>query len=257
MRSEYAWLPPADTVTTTKPYQVGVSFSAHSQLAYELDGRTSYLDVPAGVTFANGPQDVRWAEVSEPTEALEIYPDRDLLQSVTESAEAAEIQPVVAAWDATVLSTAALLKRVHVTGGDLDPMQASALAHRLAVHLADHYMEPGPPRSRRPGRLDRALLERIRDLVDARLAEPLVLDDLAAEAGFSVFHFARAFKRSTGMAPHEFVTMCRIERAKAMLIAGRGSVPEIAYAVGYSNVSHFRRQFRRYTGFATSELRVA
>ena len=84
-----------------------------------------------------------------------------------------------------------------------------------------------------------------------------MLDDLAAEAGFSVFHFARAFKRSTGMAPHEFVTICRIERAKAMLIAGRGSVPEIAYAVGYSNVSHFRRQFRRYTGFATSELRVA
>jgi AraC family transcriptional regulator len=136
-------------------------------------------------------------------------------------------------------------------------MQASALAHRLAAHLADHYCAPAPPRRRRPGQLDRALVDRIRDLVDARLAEPLVLDDLAAEAGFSAFHFARAFKRSTGLAPHEFVTMRRMERAKSMLIARRGSVPEIAYAVGYSNVSHFRRQFRRYTGFAPSELRAA
>ncbi|HYJ69468.1 MAG TPA: AraC family transcriptional regulator [Nocardioidaceae bacterium] len=257
MRSEYAWLPPADTVTTTKPYQVGVSFSAHSRVAYERDGRATYLDVPAGVTFANGQYDVRWAEVSEPTEALEIYPDRDLLRSVTESAGVVEIQPVVAAWDATVLSTAALLKRVHVGGTDLEPMQAGALAHRLAVHLADHYCSPRPRHRRRAGRLDRALVDRIRDLVDARLGEPLGLDDLAAEAGFSAFHFARAFKRSTGLAPHEFVTMRRMERAKAMLLAGRGSVADIAYAVGYANVGHFRRQFRRYTGFAPSDLRAA
>jgi AraC family transcriptional regulator len=257
MRSEYSWLPPADTVTTTEPYQIGVSFSAHSHVAYERDGKATYLDVPAGVTFANGPQSVRWSEVSEPTEALEVYPDRDLLQSVTESTEAAEIRPVVAAWDATVLSTAALLKRVHVSGSDLEPMRASTLAHRLAVHLADHYCSLRPRHRRRSGRLDRALVDRIRDFVDARLAESLVLDDLAAEAGFSVFHFARAFKASTGVAPHEFVTMRRMERAKAMLLAGRGSVPEVAYAVGYANVSHFRRQFRRYTGFAPSELRVA
>lgn len=257
MRSEYAWLPPDDVVTTTKPHQVGVSFSAHSQLAYELDGKATRIDVPAGVAFANGPEVVRWAEVSEPTEALEIYPDRELLRAATESADAAEIRPVVATWDGTVLGTAALLKRVHVGAADLDQMQASALAHLLVAHLADHYCSPAPARRRRSGRLDRALVDRIRDLVDARLAEPLVLDDLAAEAGFSAFHFARAFKRSTGLAPHEFVTMRRMERAKAMLLARRGSVPEIAYAVGYSNVSHFRRQFRRYTGFATSELRAA
>ncbi len=84
-----------------------------------------------------------------------------------------------------------------------------------------------------------------------------MLEDLAAEAGFSAFHFARAFKQSTGMAPHEFVTMRRMERAKELLLAGRSSVPEIAYAVGYSNVSHFRRLLRRYTGFAPSDLRAA
>jgi AraC family transcriptional regulator len=257
MRSEYSWLPPDGGTTTTKPQQVGVSFSAHSRLAYELDGKPTYLDVPAGVIFANGWNDVRWAEVREPTEALEIYPDDNLLRAVTESTEVAEIQPVVAARDATVLGTAALLKRVHVGDADLDDIQASTVAHRLAAHLVDHYCSPRLPRSLRSGRLDRALVDRIRDLVDARLAEPLVLEDLAAEAGFSAFHFARAFKQSTGLAPHEFVTMRRMERAKELLLAGRSSVPEIAYAVGYSNVSHFRRLLRRYTGFAPSDLRAA
>jgi AraC family transcriptional regulator len=257
MRSEYSWLPADGDTTTTKPQQVGVSFSAHSRLAYELDGKLTHLDVPAGATFTNGWSDVRWAEVREPTEALEIYPDGDLLRAATESTEVAEIQPVVAARDATVLGAAALLKRVHVGDADLDDIQASTLAHRLAAHLADHYCTPRPGRPRRSGRLDRTLVDRIQDMVDARLGEPLVLEDLAAEAGFSAFHFARAFKQSTGMAPHEFVTMRRMERAKALLLAGRGSVPEIAYAVGYSNVSHFRRLLRRYTGFAPADLRAA
>jgi AraC family transcriptional regulator len=47
-----------------------------------------------------------------------------------------------------------------------------------------------------------------------------------------------------------------MERAKTLLLVTRDSVPEIAYAVGYSNVSHFRRLFRRYTGFAPSDLRT-
>jgi AraC family transcriptional regulator len=76
----------------------------------------------------------------------------------------------------------------------------------------------------------------------------------AAQARLSAYHFARAFKRSTGMAPHEFVTMRRMERAKTLLLSTRHSVPEIVHTLGYSNVN-FRRLFRRYTGFLPSDLR--
>lgn len=256
MRSEYSWLPPDGRPSTTKPHQVGISFSEHVDVGYERDGRGTYLDIPAGVMFANGRDQVVWSGVRGPSESLEIYPDLDLLRSAFEPGEFAEIRPVAAVHDATLLGMAAVLKRTHVNGADLDQLQASTLAHRLVTHLADHHCLERPRRTRRSGRLDRTLVDRVRNLVEDRLGEPLVLDDLAAEASLSAYHFARAFKTSTAMAPHEFVTMRRMERAKSMLLATQDSVPTIAYAVGYSNVSHFRRQFRRYTGFAPSDLRT-
>ncbi|WP_420843595.1 helix-turn-helix domain-containing protein [Jiangella muralis] len=73
----------------------------------------------------------------------------------------------------------------------------------------------------------------------------------------SPFHFARAFKASTGLAPHKYVTSRRMERANSLLLTSRLGVPEVAYAVGLTNVSHFRRVFRRHTGLLPSDLRPA
>ncbi|WP_129666990.1 helix-turn-helix transcriptional regulator [Phytoactinopolyspora endophytica] len=258
LRSEYSWLPPDDTVTVTRPNQVGVSFSAHRRVGYEVGGRARYLAIPAGAVFATGLQEVRWAEVTEPTEALEIYPDVDMLKAVADPAHTGmvEIETVTAGHDATMLGLAAVIRRTHLDhDGDLDAMHASVLVHRLIEHVADHYVRPRPRWTQRSGRLGRTLVDRIAEFVDHRLAEPLTLDDVAAQAHLSVYHFARAFKNTVGMAPHEYVTMRRMEAAKTLLISSRRSVPEVAYSVGYSNVGHFRRLLRRYTGFTPSDLR--
>jgi AraC family transcriptional regulator len=257
MRSEYTWLPPDGAVTTTKPNQIGVSFSEHRKAVHELGDRADYLDIPAGSVFANGSQHVAWAEVSEPTEAVEIYPDLGILESAVEPGQAGhvEIEPVTAARDATVLGVAAVLKRAHVGAIELDTVQASTLAHRLVTHLADHYCHPRPRRTHRIGQLDRAVVDQIAEFVDEHMSDQLTLDDLAAQASLSAFHFARAFKRSTGLAPHQFVTMRRMERAKTLLLSTGQSVPQIAHTLGYLNVSHFRRLFRRCTGYLPSDLR--
>jgi AraC family transcriptional regulator len=78
---------------------------------------------------------------------------------------------------------------------------------------------------------------------------------LAAVVALSPYHFARAFKASTGMPPHRFVTQRRMDRAMGLLTTTRASVTEIAYAVGFGNVSHFRRLFRRHTGFLPGAVR--
>ncbi|WP_158542961.1 helix-turn-helix domain-containing protein [Phytoactinopolyspora halophila] len=258
MRSEYNWLPPDDSVTVTKPFQIGVSFSSHDQLEFELDGRARYLSVPSGAVFATGTQQALWADVSEHTEALEIYPDLDLVRDAVDPGATAlvDLDPAIAVRDATVLGLASLVRRSHLhDDGDLEPMHASTLTQRLVHHLAEHYCLPRARRTTRSGRLDRTLVDRLAAFVDDRLAEPLTLDELAAQAALSVYHFARAFKNSTGLAPHEFVTMRRMERAKILLLATRHSVLDIAHMVGFSNINHFRRLFRRYTGFAPSDLR--
>jgi AraC family transcriptional regulator len=83
----------------------------------------------------------------------------------------------------------------------------------------------------------------------------ITLDAMAAVAALSPFHFARAFTTTTGMAPHRFVTARRLEAAKSALLTTDASVVQVAHAVGFSNVSHFRRVFRRELGVLPGELR--
>ena len=78
---------------------------------------------------------------------------------------------------------------------------------------------------------------------------------MADVAALSPFHFARAFKATTGLAPHRFVTTRRLEAAKAAILTSDASVVRVAHQVGFSNVSHFRRVFRRELGVTPGQLR--
>ncbi len=60
------------------------------------------------------------------------------------------------------------------------------------------------------------MLRRARDLIDRDYADPLDLDAMADEAGYSRFHFARAFTAAYGETPHTYLTRRRIERAKTL-----------------------------------------
>ncbi|SHL15838.1 Helix-turn-helix domain-containing protein [Pseudonocardia thermophila] len=163
------------------------------------------------------------------------------------------IAPAAGARDATVLGLATVLRRIHLGQASPDPMHTSTLVHHLLGHLAEHYCRPAR-RIRHPGRLDRRLVDRVADLLEQRIGDPLRLDDLAAVAHLSPYHFARAFTRTTGLAAHEYVTARRIDRAKAMLV---NSEHTVATALGYDDVGHFRRLFRRCTGHLSSALRPA
>jgi AraC family transcriptional regulator len=121
--------------------------------------------------------------------------------------------------------------------------------------LATYCSVPVGGRTREPGLLSPRAVDRVAQLIDAELHEPLSLERLAAVVALSPYHFARAFKASTGMPPHRFVTHRRMDRAMTLLTTTRASVTEIAYAVGFSNVSHFRRVFRGHTGFLPGAVR--
>jgi AraC family transcriptional regulator len=252
MRSEYSWIPSGDSAGRTDPNQVGVSFTNHRAAVYEADGRTVESDIAAGAVFVTGRDAITWIRVRETTEALEIFPDLDLLHAI--APEPTELEPITATRDATVLAISSVLKRVHATGSALTDVAASTLAHRLAGHLLEQYSSTRTTPAPR-GRLDRATVDRVAEFVDAALGEELTLGRLASVATLSPFHFARAFKAATGLAPHQFVTARRMERAKTLLLDSRASVVDVAHAVGLSNLSHFRRMFRGHTGVLPSQLR--
>ncbi len=127
---------------------------------------------------------------------------------------------------------------------------ARALALRLTVYAEDR-ASVRPARTGLPSRRLRRVIEH----VDRHLEAPLSLRALAALAGLSVFHFARAFKESTGLSPHRYVLRRRVDRAR-QLLAGTGlSLAEIAVRCGFSNQSHFTTAFRQIAGATPTRWR--
>jgi YesN/AraC family two-component response regulator len=100
--------------------------------------------------------------------------------------------------------------------------------------------------------LQRALL-----FVEGHLHTTLSLDDVAREAAMSKFHFCRVIKRVTGLTFRAFLAHRRISRAIELLKDAQRSLTDIYLDVGFKDMSHFGRVFRRVTGRPPSRFRRA
>lgn len=100
-------------------------------------------------------------------------------------------------------------------------------------------------------------LLRAKDLADARYAEPLTVDDLAAAAGLSRAHFSREFRRTFGESPHAYLLTRRLERAASLLRTTDRSVAEICVDVGLQSVGSFTTSFTRTYGRSPTAYRAA
>jgi len=98
-------------------------------------------------------------------------------------------------------------------------------------------------------------LRAARDLMDRAFAEPLDLDALAAEAGYSRFHFARSFRRAFGETPRSYLTRRRIERAKDLLRSANLTVTEVCYLVGFASLGSFSARFAELVGVPPTAYR--
>ena len=100
-------------------------------------------------------------------------------------------------------------------------------------------------------------LRHVTEYIQDNLHTELRLGELSGLVHMSPYHFARLFKRSTRLPPHQFVVRRRIDRASALLITRELSIAAIARAVGFRGVSHFTTVFRRITGLMPGVYRVS
>jgi len=100
-------------------------------------------------------------------------------------------------------------------------------------------------------------LQRAKDLVDARYADPLTVDDLARAARLSRAHFSREFHRAFGETPHGYLLTRRLERAAALLRGTDHTVADVCVAVGLESVGSFTTSFTRMFGMAPLAYRTS
>ena len=79
--------------------------------------------------------------------------------------------------------------------------------------------------------------------IDSHYHESCSLDELAAHAGMSPFHFLRVYRRVTGQTPHRHVLTTRLRHAARRLRTSRDRIAHIALEVGFGDVSHFNASF--------------
>lgn len=163
--------------------------------------------------------------------------------------ETVELAPILATQDPLIQGMALALKTELESAQVGGRIYVEAIAQTLAIHLLRNYSGSqqlieiptthGLPKHK---------LQQATDYINDRLEQDLSLSELAALVQMSPFYFARLFKESTGLAPHQFVIRCRVERAKELLMQGHLAIADVATEVGFANQSHLTRHFKRIVG---------
>lgn len=117
-----------------------------------------------------------------------------------------------------------------------------------------------PENTRTPpgtGKLSSERLATVERLIAERLGDAIHVEDLAAAAGLSPFHFSRMFHAATGKAPHAYVTSKRMEAACRLLATTNMPLAQVATRVGYRTQAHFTGVFHRHVGVTPRTYRIS
>lgn len=104
--------------------------------------------------------------------------------------------------------------------------------------------------------VDRRRAVRAALYLEERSSEPVTLADAAREVGLSTFHLLRVFSRVLGLTPHQYLLRTRLRHAARLLAEPELPITQIAYSVGFNDLSNFTRTFRRATGVTPTAYRA-
>jgi AraC family transcriptional regulator len=237
----------------------GINYGEPFSLERTLHGRrTSATATPGHLAILPPDSATRWV-FDKQGDIVLIYLSPNVLEDViAESAESdarsAELVPRFLIRDLALERIAHLLLKEIC-----EPSPDSRLAvDVLAQHLAEHLIAAHSNRAPKVGRGCHAIapgcLRRAREFMRGNLDRPMSLQVIADAAGVSAFHFARGFKRATGVPPHRYLTEQRLLQARALLHDASLSVGEVAQAVGFTH-SHFTALFTRHLGMTPTKFR--
>jgi transcriptional regulator GlxA family with amidase domain len=188
------------------------------------------------------------------------YLPRGVLNAVADQANVPYIdelryEPGVGVADETIKQISLSILPALRTPERVSRIFADYVALAFAAHSAQTYggMQAAPRLVK--GGLAPWQERRSKELMAADLSGDTSLPQVADACGLSAGHFSRAFRESTGLAPHTWLLRARVERAKALLRRPDAPLCEIAVACGFADQSHFTRVFKRQVGTSPAAWR--
>lgn len=261
----YAWRQPFNGEAITTPNRIEVVFSSHERVALEQDRVVHDIAVCPGGSYVVGAEPTTLLRVDEHSDTLEMYPEMGLLKAAAAQygVKDFELEPTLQGGrpttffrDATILGIAHRLRRACLDQITLSDLEGSELARILALRLIKNQYLIKSDAIQDAGLRGNALSIVI-EYVEEHLDSCLTIDELAGLVNISSFHFARCFKKATRLTPHQYVLARRIDRAKHMVVNDNLPVQNIAWALGFENINHFRHQFHAHFGVTPGQLRHA
>jgi AraC family transcriptional regulator len=156
--------------------------------------------------------------------------------------------------DLVMFGLAQTLAHAMAHPGDGTAMFSDWIALAFFAHIVRVYGSVPAGRNARGG-LPPWQLQRARDFINANLAGDPSISQIANECGLSTTNFARAFKQTTGVPPHRWLTKRRVERAKELLRDPDQELADIAQLCGFVDQSHFTRVFSENEGCSPGRWR--
>jgi AraC-like DNA-binding protein len=200
------------------------------------------------------------AEMRSPFHGLMFYLPRRALDTFTEEMNAPRINelkclPGAVFDDSTIRNLGFSLLTAFDYPDRASRLFVDHITTGIGIHVVASYGGITCREPRAKGGLAAWQERRVKEVMDARLNGDVSVKALAAECELSIAHFSRAFRASTGMAPHQWLMLRRIEATKSLMRRRDLALSEIAVACGFADQSHFTRAFSKATGISPGAWR--
>jgi AraC family transcriptional regulator len=256
---------PLDALTNSPSreddYMIVIQIRGKNSRELWLDGksvRTEPLHA-GGVVFHDLRRSPRFY-FNDPLNSVNYFLERKTLDMIADDAGASRIPelkftPGVGVMDQVVQQLTRLILPAFDHPDHVSELFADHISLALGSHIARAYGGMRSVIAPRRGGLAAWQERRAKELMSANLRGNVSSTDLATECLLSAGHFARAFRHSTGLSPHQWLIQSRIEKAHALLREGILSLAEIARACGFADQSHFTKAYARRRGISPGAWR--
>jgi AraC-like DNA-binding protein len=228
-----------------------ISYVRKGSFGYACRGRTHELVAGSVLVGSPGTEFVCSHDHVCGDECLSFFLAPELVETIGDRREAWQVGATAPLPELMVLGELAQAAADGRSDVGLDEI-GQMLASRLVAVATGQSQTPRATSARDRRRAVEAAL-----WIDAHSQDDIALEDAAREAGVSPFHFLRLFSAVLGVTPHQYLVRARLRRAARLLAEDGRDVTEIAYDVGFNDLSNFVRTFHRAAGVSPLKFRQA